>query len=738
MTANVRIDRRSFLTAAAGAAGAALVFDARIALAAEQGGGDTVLNAFIRIAPDNSVTIGAKNPEIGQGIRTMLPMLIAEELDVDWAQVRIEQTDANDSLYGVQSAGGSRATPVNWLPMRQAGAAARAMLVAAAAKVWGVDPAALATGGGKVTHKASGRSATYAELARQAATVPPPDPAAVPLKPASEFRIIGTSIPGVDTVRITQGKPLFGIDTDLPGLLHAALEICPVFAGTIASVDDGAVRAMKGVVAVVLINSGIVPAGQKDAVAIVADSWWTANKAREALNVQWETTGKTGYSTDGYAKSAAALLKGAPQADLSRVGDVDAALTSAARVVTADYDYPFLAHGTLEPQNCTARYTEDGRLEFWAPSQSPANGRKAVAEMLAIAPEAITIHMTRIGGGFGRRLMNDYMVQAAQIARALPGRPVKLLYNRTDDFRHDYYRPAGWHRLSAGLDAKGDLVAIRDHFVTFGADGKPVRAAEMEPTEFPAQIVPHVHLGISYMPINMTTGWLRAPTSNAMAFVFQSFLDEVAEAASIDLPELLRRLLGPSRALPQVGRAPAFHTGRARAVVDRVCALAGWEPGRRKPGKAVKGKGAKGRGFGFYFSHAGYFAEVVDATVTDDAIRVDKVWVAGDIGAHVINPLNALHQVHGSVIEGIGQANLGQKIEMVDGAVTQSNFHEFPLMRIDAAPPEIAVEFLKPAEFPPTGLGEPALPPVIPALGNAVHAATGHRLRSLPFTLPAV
>ena len=733
------LPRRSFLTASF-AAGAALTFSARIALAAgpsaSASGGATVLNAFIRITPDNMVTIGAKNPEIGQGVRTMLPMLIADELDVDWSQVRIEQTDANDKIYGPQVAGASRSTPVNWLPMRQAGAAARAMLVAAAAKNWGVDAATLTTSGGMVQHAPSGRSSTYAQLAAEAASITPPDLATVPLKTPDRFHIIGTPKPGVDTPAITRGKPLFGIDTDLPGMLHAAIEICPVFGGTIASLDDSAVRAIKGVVAVLPIKSGNFPGGGDDAVAIIADSWWTANKAREQLKIEWNSAGKTSLSTDGYSKAAAEKLKGAAETDILRTGNADAALSSAAKSVTATYDYPFLAHATLEPQNCTALYTADGRLEYWAPSQSPASGRRAVAEALGIPPEAITIHMTRIGGGFGRRLMNDYMVQVGQIAKALPGRPVKLLYTRADDMRHDYYRPAGWHQLSAGLDAKGNIVALKNHFITFGADGKAVRAADLSAAEFPAQIVPNVHFGASMLPINMPTGWLRAPTSNAMGFVFQSFLDEVAEAAGLDLPELMRRTLGPARLLPAVERAPAFNTGRARAVIDKVCSFAGWKPGRQKP--AARGAAQKGRGFGFYFSHSGYFAEIVDVTITDGTtLHIDKVWVAGDIGAHIINPLNAIAQVQGSVIEGISQAAIGQQIHMAGGAVVEENYHDFPLMRIDGTPAEIAIEFLTPADYPPTGLGEPALPPVIPALANAIFAATGHRIRSLPLKLPA-
>ncbi len=266
--------------------------------------------------------------------------------------------------------------------------------------------------------------------------------------------------------------------------------------------------------------------------------------------------------------------------------------------MSADYDYPFLAHATLEPQNCTALFV-DGKLEIWAPSQAPERGRKDVAQMLGLPAEAITIHMARIGGGFGRRLMNDYMVQAAQIAKAVPGKPVKLIFTRADDMRHDYYRPAGWHRLKAGLDALGAIVALTDHFVTFGAEGKPARAAELSPHEFPAPVVPNVDLGMSLLPTNMPTGWLRAPTSNAMAFVFQSFLDEVAEAAGLDLPELMRRTLGEPRQLPPPERGAPFHTGRARAVIDKVCAMAGWKAGR------AKGAAGKGRGFGFYSAMRG-------------------------------------------------------------------------------------------------------------------------------------
>jgi isoquinoline 1-oxidoreductase beta subunit len=722
------INRRSFLVASL-AGGAVLTFDAKIALAqGAAGAGPETINAFIRIAADNTVTIGAKNPEIGQGIKTMLPMLLAEELDVAWSQVHIAQTDADEKKYGIQVAGGSTATPLNWLPMRQAGAAARAMLLAAAAQQWGVDVATLTTEPGKVLHKASGRSALYAALSRDAATMPVPDLAKVPLKEPAAFRIIGQPVMGVDTPGIVKGTPLYGIDTMLPGMVHAAVVLCPAPGGTLVRFDDAAVRKIPGVIAVVPVSSGFVPAGKQDGVAIVADSWWKASKAREKLVVEWDSAAQTAFSTEGYAKQAAATIGATPQADLSKAGDVATALAGAAKTVTADYSYPFLAHATLEPQNCTALWTTDGKLELWAPTQSPANGRKETAAMLGIAPEAITIHMTRIGGGFGRRLMNDYMVLAAQVAKGVPGKPVKLLFDRADDIRHDYYRPAGWHRLTAGLDANGALVALKDHFVTFGAGGKPVRAAEMSAFEFPGPVVPNTHYGISYLPTNLPTGWLRAPTSNAMAFVFQGFLDEVAEAAGLDLPELMRRTLGASRELPAEKGRPAFHTGRARGVIDAVCKFASWSG---KP----SGTPGKGRGFGFYFSHRGYFAEVVDVTITDGTtIKVNKVWVAGDIGSQLINPLNAQHQSQGAAIDGIAQALVWQPIVQEAGAIVQENFSDFPLLRLDAVPGDVAITWVK-TEFPPTGLGEPALPPVIPAIGNAIRAATGKRLRTLPFQL---
>ncbi|MEZ0496940.1 molybdopterin cofactor-binding domain-containing protein [Sphingomonas sp. IW22] len=715
------LSRRAFVAASL-AAGGAVLFDLNIPVANAQGSG--AITAFVRIDAANRVTIGAKNAEVGQGAKTMLPMLIAEELDVDWAQVTVEQTHADAERFGAQSAGGSRTTPREWLPMRRAGAVARAMLVAAAARRWGVAPDTLTTGGGQVRHAASGRTLTYGALAADAAAMPAPAAETVPLKDPSRFRIIGQPIPGPDTPAIASGKPLFGIDLALPGMLHAVLVTCPAFGGTFKRANLDAVRAVPGVRHVLTIKGDGEPESLVDGVAILSESWWTANRARDVLEVEWADAAARQFSSEHYA--AAAKAKGAAPAEIeiARTGDAAAAFAGAARLVTADYHYPFLAHATLEPQNCTA-LVRDGSVEIWAPTQNPEAGRGLVAKALGLPPERVRINLMRVGGGFGRRLMNDYMVQAAAIAAQVPGTPVKLLYNREDDIRRDFYRPAGWHRFRAALDASGRLTAFGDHFITLARAGKPTSGGDLPPAEFPAGVVPAILFEQSLIPTNMPTGWLRAPGSNGLAFAFQAFLDEVAAAAGRDLASLMLELLADDRELPRGPSQPPFKTARARAVIEKVVAMADWQ-GR---GKLPAGEG---KGFAYYHSHMGYFAEVVHVAMADGMPRVRQVWAAGDVGSQIINPLNALNQVQGSIIDGLGQALAGQAITQVDGAVEQANFDTHPLMRIDAAP-VIEVAFV-PSDDPPTGLGEPALPPVIPALVNAVHAATGRRVRTLPIT----
>ncbi len=687
---------------------------------------DPALNAYIRITPDGTVTIVAKNPEIGQGVRTMLPMLIAEELDVEWAQVRVEQGDLDPVRYPGQIAGGSTATPNNWLPMRRVGAAGRAMLIAAAAKQWGVPEAECDTTPGVVRHRASGRTASYGALAAAAAAVPAPNLETVPLKDPKQFRIIGTRVRGVDTRKIVTGQPLFGIDITVPGMTYATFVKAPVFAAKVASANLDEIRAMPGVRAAFTVEGGENLAGLLPGVAIVADSWWQAQVARRSLRVTWQEHPTAQQSSASFAAKAAELGRGTPQRTLRTDGDPAAALAGAATVLEAEYFYPFIAHAPLEPQNCTAAW-RDGRMEIWAPTQTPDSGRGLVARTLGIPQDAITVHLVRAGGGFGRRLNNDYMVEAAWIAREA-GMPVKLLWTREDDMQHDFYRPAGWHFFKAGLDAAGRLVAFTDHFVSFGEGERFAPSADFQPTEFPQRFVANVGYGASVMPLGVPTGALRAPRSNGVSFAFQSFLDEVAHAARRDPLQLRLDLLAdpvlPAPAGNPQQAAAAFNPERMRGVLEVLREKSGWGTTRLPKGS--------GMGVAFYYSHRGYFATVAHVTVSRDGeLTIHKVWTVGDVGSQVINPSGAEQQVQGGVLDGIAQT-LAQEITIAGGSTVQSNFGDFPLLRLTQAVP-VEVHFHV-TDFPPTGLGEPALPPVPPAICNAIFAATGKRVRSLPLS----
>jgi isoquinoline 1-oxidoreductase beta subunit len=736
----MRLNRRSFLQLTALAGGGFALDLYYSPLAPAQGPGkppDLKPQAFIRIAPDGIVTIMARASESGQGMRNMLPMLIAEELDVEWKDVRVEQAELNEKIYGPQFSGGSANTPTGWDPMRRVGAAGRQLLITAAAQTWSVPEAECTTKSGKVLHTASGRSVCYCDIAAKAAALPAPALESVKLKDPKDYCIIGHSQPGVDTRAIVTGKPLFGIDVEVPGMLHAAIEKAPVFAGKVKSANIDQVKTLPGVRHVLVIDGGITPAaytpwepGMEPGIAIVADTWWQAQEARSQLKVDWDLGPAAAQSTEGFSKRATELLAAPPATTLRKYGDPDAALKSSAKVVEATYQYPFIAHVTLEPQGAAAHW-KDGKLEMWSTSTLPVDGRGLVAKTLGIQESDITTHMMRSGGSFGRRLQNDYLVEAAWIAKRVDA-PVKLLWSREDDIAHDPFRPGGTVGLKGGLDAQGKLTAWRHHLVTFGDEKHSTSGGGIGQDTYPAGFPPAYSLHTSVQPLMLRTGALRAPGDNAYCWVAQSFIDELAHAAGRDPLEFQLELLSNKRAPWSSGEHDAVGdhepTGqsvlipeRFKGVLELVAEKSGWAHRAKTPGR--------GMGIAAWFCHLGYFAEVAEVSVdAKNKVTVHHVWAAGDVGSQIINPAAAENIAFGGIIEGM--SHMGQEITLGDGKVEQSNFHNHPLVRMRQAP-KIEVYWNK-TDYSPTGLGEPTLPPTLPALSNAIFAATGKRLRTLP------
>lgn len=720
----MNLNRRSFLRATALAGGGMMLgLYPKVAALAQPGRGAAPAlapNAFISIASNGIVTITAKNPETGQSARNMLPMMIAEELDVEWKDIKIVRADL-DAKYGSQFSGGSTATPGNWEPMRQVGGAARQMLIAAAANTWGVPEAECSTASGRVFHKASNRSLGYGELASKAATMPVPDLKSLKLKDPKDYKIIGKTTIGAETKDVVMGKPIFGIDVTVPGMLYATFLKCPVYGGKAVSANLDAIKAMKGVKHAFIVEGQPITGnfmtsdpGLEPGVAIVADSWWAAQSAREKLEVKWDEGKWATQNSVDIAKKADEISKQPAARTLRKDGDVEAVYKSGAKVVEGAYIYPFISHAPLEPQNCTAHF-QDGKMEIWATSQTPQNGRGMVSRILGIPENNITIHLVRGGGGFGRRLNNDYMCEAAWISKTV-GAPVKLLWTREDDMQHDYFRPGGFQYLKGAVDSNGKLVAWQDHFIGYGDGERFTASGNIDGGEFPARFVPNFLMQSSVMPLGLKTGALRAPRSNVYAWVFQSFIDELAHAAGKDPVQFRLDLLSS-------GTPGGMNAERMIGVVKLVAEKSGW--GQRKLPKGTA------MGIGFHFSHQGYFAQVAEVTVlANKKIKVNKVWVAGDIGSQIINPGSAENQTQGAVVDGMSE--LLQEITLKNGRVVQSNYHQHPMLKMSQTP-QIEVHFIK-SNNSPTGLGEPALPPILPAVCNAIFTATGERIRTLPIT----
>ncbi|HEV3081018.1 MAG TPA: molybdopterin cofactor-binding domain-containing protein, partial [Gemmataceae bacterium] len=608
--------------------------------------------------------------------------------------------------------GGSSATPSNWEPMRQIGGAVRQMLIAAAAQTWGVPAEECSTASGAVHHRASNRSLPYGELASKAATVPVPAFTSLKLKDPKDYKIIGTTTAGAETREIVTGKPIFGIDVSVPGMLYAAFEKTPVLGGKVVSANLDAVKSMKGIRHAFVVEgipmSSDYPnylfegPGFEAGVAIVADSWWAAQSARRKLEVKWDF-GKWGsQDSEANARRADVLSKQPAARTLRTEGDAEAAFKrDDVKIVESPYIFPFIAHGTMEPQNCTAHY-KDGKMEIWSTSQFPAPGRTAVARLLGIPETDVTLHMVRAGGGFGRRAYNDSMCEAAWISKTV-GAPVKLVWSREDDIRHDYYRCGGFQYLKAAVDRTGKIVAWKDHFVAYGEGNAFVNDGGFNAGEFPAGYVENLLVQASTMPLGLKTGALRAPGSNSIAWVMQSFIDELAHAAGKDPVQFRLDLLkssNPAPAAPGRGnpRAMGLNPTRMSDVIQLAAEKSGWGKRQLPKGTAL--------GIAFHFSHRGYFAEVAEVAVNaNKKVKIDKVWVAGDIGSQVINPSAAENQVQGAVVDGLSE--MIQEITLKEGRIVQSNYHQHPWLRMSQAPP-VEVHFLR-TNNPPTGLGEPAL-----------------------------
>jgi isoquinoline 1-oxidoreductase beta subunit len=684
-------------------------------------------DTYITIHPDNTFTIIAKNPETGQGVRTALPMIIADELDVDWTQVTVQQADL-DPKYGGQREGGSTAIPQNYTLMRQVGASGRALMIEAAARTLDVPAGELTTGSGVVTHTASGRTATYGSLAAMAADMTPPT--GVPLKDPATFKIIGKPIPGLENFEMVTGKPIYSIDFEPEGTLFSVFEKCPVFGGTAQSANLDEIQALPGIRHAFIVDAaGEGRNALTSGVAIVADTWWVANDARRQLRVTWDEGPVASQSTEGFRAQAREL-----SADQStpptgggrgsaRIGDVEAAFASADQVVEAEYYFPLLSHAPLEPQNSTAHYKEDGTLEIWSPSQIPSLA--APGGGAGIENSAVTMHLIRSGGGFGRRLSSDYDVEVGKISRVvseermaagLPTVPVKLLWTREDDMAHDQYRPAGYHYFKAGLDTNGKLTAFRD-FV-------PSTRSVVPANEFPRGFVANFWAGSSNIePFNIPTGAMRAPSTNGVSFVMQSFIDELAVAAGQD-PIQFRLDLLANPIEEAGGQGGGFNAERAAGVVRTVRDMSDWNSRDSLPD-------GRGMGVAFQFAHRGYIAWVADVTVNaDKELKIHRAWCAVDIGRQIVNPSRARNLVEGGFIEGLSHM-MAWEITIDRGRVQQRNFPQYEPTRMAAAPDEIHVEFME-TDNNTTGLGEPTLPPAIPAITNAIFAASGVRVRSLP------
>ncbi|MBT3737018.1 MAG: xanthine dehydrogenase family protein molybdopterin-binding subunit [Gammaproteobacteria bacterium] len=739
MTTN-KLDRRNFLKASALVGGGLMLeFNLGSMVNAEELGtlvGSKELNVFVKIASDGKITIYSATPEMGQGVKTTLPMIIAEEMGAKWADVEVIDAPLDAGKFGMQGAGGSTSIPRNFDTMRKMGASAREMLIGAASESMEVERKELEARDSAVIHS-SGERLTFGQLAALAVKQPVPDPEMLSFKDPRSYTIIGTTVGGVDNLVIATGQSQFGIDVDIPGMQYASYTRCPRIGGTVIGFNEAEITKLPGITQAFILEpderaglasmsflSGL--AVLRGGVAIVGEDTWSVMNAKSKLRVRWNESDASRDDWEQMTLQARQIAdKGDGEVTLEGTNVDKAMADNNNRTLESFYQFPYVAHVCMEPMNCTVHFkkgngSQPDTMELWIPSQFPGQVKEIAENMLGVKKENVKVNPTRMGGGFGRRAVHDFASEAMAISHRA-GVPVKLTWTRTDDIHNDFFRVGGFQNMKAAVDQNGKLAAWNQHYIGFAKEGKPVIGSGLRGNEFSMVALDNARVSQTMMPVQTPCGAWRAPGSNTNAFVEQSFLHELSVLAKKDHVEFLLELMG-TRRWTKEGNVNALNTGRAIDVIKRAAEASGW--GRSMPV-------GTGLGFSFYFCHAAHVAEVAEVSVDENRnLRVHKVTVAVDVGP-IINMSGAISQVQGSVIDGLSTMAM-QQITMKDGIIQQDNFDTYPVMRI-AATPEVDVHFIQ-SDNKPTGLGEPALPPLAPAVTNAIFAATGTRVRSMPLS----